>query len=91
MSDFRNSDTIAHTVAERARIAPRRKAPKSAEQLLAEAEKRTGILRAKVIANRDRLRMELIDDLYAKYGVDAVHDDRSEQKRLATLRAKLGL
>ena len=50
-----------------------------------------GLLRAKVIANRDRQRMELVTDLYAKYGVEAATDDMSETQRLLTLRAKLGL
>jgi hypothetical protein len=91
MSDFQHTAATAHAVAEPTRATPRRKAPKTDEQLLAEAEKRSGVLRAKMIANRDRQRMELVDDLYAKYSVEAVAEDRSERKRLATLRGKLGL
>ena len=67
-----------------------RAAPKSNEQLLAEAEKRAGSLRAKVIANRGRLRMQLVDDLYKKYSVDPIANDMSESRRLEVLRAKLG-
>lgn len=73
------------------KVEPRRKVPKSDEQLLAEAEKRSGLLRTKVIANRDRQRMQLVSDLYLKYSVEAVADDMSESKRLLMLRAKLGL
>ena len=68
-----------------------RQAPKSDEQLLADAVARTGRLRAKVIANRDRQRMELVEDLYEKHGVGPVEADMSESKRLAALRLKLGL
>ena len=70
---------------------PSRKPPKTVEQLLAEAEKRIGLLRAKVITNRDKQRMELIDELYVKYGVEATADDVSETERIVELRAKLGL
>jgi len=72
-------------------VDPKRKASKTDEQLFVDAEKRMGLLRAKVIANRDRQRMELVADLYVKYSVEAVSDDMSESKRLVTLRAKLGL
>ena len=73
------------------RIESKRKAPKTVEQLLAEAEKRIGLLRMKVIANRDKQRMELIDELYVKYGVEATAGDMSENERIVELRAKLGL
>ncbi|TFB53639.1 hypothetical protein [Cryobacterium tagatosivorans] len=91
MSDLHSTATAAQTGPWATRVEPRRKAPKTDEQLFADAEKRMGVLRAKVIANRDRQRMELVDDLYAKYSVEAVADDMSESKRLVTLRAKLGL
>ena len=91
MNDLQNTDATAHAVVERTRATPWRKAPKTDEQLLAEAEKRSGLLRAKVIGNRDRQRIALVEDLYRKYSVEAVAEDRSESKRLATLRGKLGL
>jgi len=50
-----------------------------------------GVLRAKVLANRDRQRAAFIEDLYKKYDVGPVVDDASESKRLASLRIKLGL
>jgi hypothetical protein len=72
-------------------VAPRRKTPKSDDQLLAETEKRMGLLRKKVLANRDKQRLELVDDLYVKHGVEAVANDVSERQRLMSLREKLGL
>jgi hypothetical protein len=72
-------------------VAPRRKTPKSDDQLLADTEKRIGLLRKKVLATRDKQRLELVDDLYVKYGVKAVANDMSERKRLTSLREKLGL
>jgi len=68
-----------------------RKASKTAEQLLAEAEKRMGVLRAKVLANRDRQRAAFLEDLYRKYDVGPIADDSSETRRLASLRSMLGL
>ncbi|TFD12887.1 hypothetical protein E3T35_06260 [Cryobacterium sp. TMT1-2-2] len=91
MNDFHSTANATQAGPWATKVEPRRKAPKSAEQLLAEAEKRMGLLRTKVIANRDRQRMELVADLYAKYGVEAVTDDMSETQRLLTLRTKLGL
>ncbi|MDH6238199.1 hypothetical protein [Cryobacterium sp. CG_9.6] len=91
MSDFHSTANAPQTGPWATRVEPRRKAPKTDEQLFAEAEKRMGLLRTKVLANRDRQRMELVDDLYAKYSVEAVADDMSESKRLQTLRAKLCL
>ena len=69
----------------------KRSAPKTVEQLLAEAEKRMGVLRAKVLANRDRQRAAFIEDLYKKLDVAPIAEDSSESKRLASLRSKLGL
>jgi hypothetical protein len=91
MSEFQNTSAAEHAVTERTIATTPRKAPKTDEQLFADAEKRMGLLRTKVLANRDRQRMELVDDLYAKYSVEVVADDMSESKRLVTLRAKLGL
>jgi len=91
MSDLNSTATTAQTGPWATRVGPKRKASKTDEQLFADAEKRVGLLRAKVIANRDRQRMELVADLYAKYSVAAAADDMSESKRLVTLRAKLGL
>lgn len=91
MNDFQNSETAVQAGPWAMKVEPKRKAPKTDEQLFVEAEKRMGLLRTKVIANRDRQRMELVDDLYAKYSVEAVADDLSESKRLQSLRAKLGL
>lgn len=91
MSDSHSTATAAQVSPWANKVQARRKAPKTDEQLLAEAEKRMGLLRTKVIANRDRQRMELIDELYARYSVEAVAQDLSETKRLQTLRAKLGL
>jgi len=50
-----------------------------------------GVLRAKVIANRDRQRAALIEDLFRKHDVGPIVDDASERRRLASLRIKLGL
>ena len=91
MNDFHSTATATQVGPWATKVEPRRKAPKTDEQLFADAEKRMGLLRAKVIANRDRQRMELVTDLYATYGVEAVTDDMSESQRLQTLRAKLGL
>ncbi|MGO4689462.1 hypothetical protein [Glaciibacter sp. 2TAF33] len=91
MSDFHSITNPAQTGPWATKIEPKRKAPKTDEELLAEAEKRTGLLRTKVIANRDRQRLELVDELYMKYSIEAVANDMSERKRLATLRAKLSL
>ena len=91
MNDFHSTATATQVGPWATRVEPRRKVPKTDEQLFADAEKRMGLLRAKVIANRDRQRMELVTDLYATYGVEAVTDDMSESQRLQTLRAKLGL
>ena len=91
MNDFHSTATATQVGPWAPKVEPRRKAPKTDEQLFADAEKRMGLLRAKVIANRDRQRMELVTDLYATYGVEAVTDDMSESQRLQTLRAKLGL
>lgn len=91
MSDLHSTADAAQAGPWATRATPPRKAPKTDEQLLAEAEKRMGLLRTKVIANRDRQRMELVEDLFAKYSIEAVADDMSESKRLTTLRAKLGL
>ena len=91
MNDFHSTPTAAQVSPWATKAEPRRKTPKTDEQLFADAEKRMGLLRTKVIANRDRQRMELVADLYTKYSVEAVADDMSETKRLQTLRAKLGL
>ncbi|TFB59932.1 hypothetical protein [Cryobacterium sp. Sr3] len=91
MNDFHSTATATQVGPWATRVEPRRKVPKTDEQLFADAEKRMGLLRAKVIANRDRQRMELVTDLYATYGVEAVTDDMSESQWLQTLRAKLGL
>ena len=91
MSDFHAATEAAQRSDERTQQRPSRKPPKPAEQLLAEAEKRMGVLRAKVLANRDRQRAAFIEDLYKKYDVGPVVDDASESKRLASLRIKLGL
>lgn len=91
MNDFHSTANAAQAGPWATTVEPRRKAPKTDEQLLADAVKRTGLLRTKVIANRDRQRMELVDDLYEKYNVEAVADDMSESKRLVALRVKLGL
>jgi uncharacterized protein YmfQ (DUF2313 family) len=91
MRGLRDNETTTSAVAEETRAVARRKAPKSDERLLAEAEKRTGVLHARVLANRDRQRMELVEDLYRQYSVEPVVADVSERKRLATLRARLSL
>ena len=78
MNNFHSTATSAQPGPCSTKVDPRRKAPKTDEQLLADAVKRTGLLRTKVIMNRDRQRMELVDDLH-------------ESKRLVTLRAELGL
>lgn len=91
MSDLHSTATAAQAGPWATGVEPKRKVPKTNEQLFAEAERRMGLLRTKVIANRDRQRMDLVADLYAKYSVEAVTDDMSESKRLLTLRAKLGL
>ncbi|TFC32902.1 hypothetical protein E3O55_05170 [Cryobacterium sp. MDB1-18-2] len=91
MNDIHDAEAISNSVAERASAILSRKAPKTDEQLLAEAEKRTGLLRKKVIANRDRQRMQLVSDLYLKYSIEAVADDMSESKRISALRDKLAL
>jgi len=70
---------------------PKRKAPLTDEQRLVAAQKSVESLRAKVVANRDRMRRELIEDLYRKYSISEVTGDPSEHQRLASLRAKLGL
>ena len=91
MIDLHSTATAAQAGPWATKLEPRRKAPKTDEQLFAEAEKRMGLRRTKVLANRARQRMELVDDLYAKFSVEVVADDMSESKRLVTLRAKLGL
>lgn len=91
MSELQRAESTSHAIAELSRLRSPRKAPRTNEELLALAEKRSGLLRAKVIANRDRQRMKLIDDLYEKYSIEAAPEDRSERLRLATLRYKLGL
>ena len=91
MSDLHSTATAAQAGPWATKAKPSRKPPKTVEQLLAEAEKRIGLLRAKVITNRDKQRMELIDELYVKYGVEATADDVSETERIVELRAKLGL
>ncbi|TFD56982.1 hypothetical protein E3T43_08645 [Cryobacterium sp. Hh7] len=91
MNDFPNSEVATRAIPWTTTAKPSRKPPKTVEQLLAAAEKRTGMLRTKVIANRDKQRMELIDELYVKYGVEATTGDVSESERIVELRAKLGL
>ena len=91
MNDFRNIEVATQASPPTTTVKPPRKPPKTVEQLLAAAEKRMGLLRTKVIANRDRQRMVLVDDLYVKFNVEAVADDMGESKRLVTLRAKLDL
>jgi hypothetical protein len=88
MNDY-STATAAQVSPWATKAEPRRKAPKTDEQLFADPERRMGLLRTKVIANRDRQHMELVADLCAKYSVEAVAQDLSETKRLQTLRAKL--
>ena len=91
MTNFYDNANPAQTDSRTVPVQPSRKPPKTAEQLLASAEKRIGLLRTKVLANRDRQRLELIDELYLKLGVKATPGDVSESKRIKELRAKLDL
>lgn len=70
---------------------PGRKAPLTDEQRLVAAQKSVESLQAKVVANRDRMRRELVEDLYRKHSISEFTGDPSEHQRLASLRAKLGL
>lgn len=70
---------------------PKRKAPLTDEQRLVAAQKSVESLQARVVANRDRMRRELVEDLYRKHLISEVTGDPSEHQRLASLRAKLGL
>lgn len=68
-----------------------RRPARTDEQRLAAAQKSVESLQAKVIATRDRMRRELVEDLYRKHAISEVAGDPSEHRRLASLRAKLGM
>lgn len=70
---------------------PGRKAPLTDEQRLVAAQKSVESLHTKVLANRDRMRRELVDDLYRKHSIGEIAGDPSEHQRLTSLRKKLGL
>ena len=91
MSDFQSTYPVQRSAVDRPSVTRAPRAVKTDEQLLAEAEKRIGLLRSKVLAHRDKQRLELVDDLYVKHGVEAVANDVSERQRLTSLREKLFL
>ena len=72
-------------------VKPGRKAPLTDEQRLVAAQKSVQSLQTKVVATRDRMRRELVEDLYRKHSISEVAGDPSEHQRLTSLRKKLGL
>ena len=91
MNDFHSTATATQVGPWATRVEPRRKVPKTDEQLFADAEKRMGLLRAKVIANRDRQRMELVTDLYATYGVEDGRLLGQQNRRNHVVQVRFGL
>ena len=64
---------------------------KSDLERLEAAERRAKQLRAKLARKRDKDRVTLVADLYAKHDIKAVRGDLDESQRLAQLKAALGL
>ncbi|MEU3331320.1 hypothetical protein ACF046_03085 [Glutamicibacter creatinolyticus] len=69
----------------------RSRRPKSDEELLAESERRVRSLKAKITGARDKRRSELVEDLYARYGIDQQPGDLGEAKRISLLRGRVDL
>lgn len=69
----------------------KRKPPKSAAERLAEIHAEEKSLLKMVEDQRMKLRTQLVNDLYEKFGVPPTDGDLDERKRLSQLRAKLGL
>lgn len=68
---------------------PRR--PKSDEELLAESERRVQSLKAKITGARDKRRADLVEDLYARYGIGQQPGDLGEAQRISLLRSRLDI
>ncbi|GAA1119305.1 hypothetical protein [Nesterenkonia jeotgali] len=69
----------------------RRKPPKTLEQRFLEKQQEAEKLRLQIEEKREELRSELVDALYAKYGIDARKGDPTETGRINRLRSELGL
>lgn len=68
---------------------PRR--PKSDEDRLAESERRVQSLKAKITGARDKRRADLVEDLYARYGIGQQPGDLGEAQRISLLRRRLDI
>ena len=68
---------------------PRR--PKSDEDRLAESERRVQSLKAKITGARDKRRADLVEDLYARYGIGQQPGDLGEAQRISRLRRRLDI
>lgn len=65
--------------------------PKSDEELLAESERRVQSLKAKINGARDKRRADLVEDLYARYGIGQQPGDLGEAQRISLLRRRLDI
>lgn len=65
--------------------------PKSDEELLAESERRVQSLKAKITGARDKRRTDLVEDLYARFGIGQQPGDLGEAKRISLLRRRLDI
>ena len=68
----------------------RRRRPRTDEERLAKALAEAESLREKLEAKRDENRVAAVERLYAALGIDAIHGDVSEKRRLDALLDAVG-
>lgn len=86
-----NAPTAAVTAVAESVKKSRRKPPKTLEERFLEKQQEAEKLRLQIEERREKLRSELVDALYEKYGIDARKGDPTERERINALRSELGL